>query len=63
MRNLIASAATKQDLEVSINRYYFSDGRYIITEDNRVYNSKRGECLTGVKVEVKKGRWRFVLDE
>lgn len=61
MRNLIASAATKEELERAINRYYFSGGLYIITEDNRVYNSKRGECLTGVKVEVKNDRWRFVL--
>lgn len=61
MRNLIASAATKEELEQAINHYYFSGGLYIITEDNHVYNSKRGECLTGVKVEVKKGRWRFVL--
>lgn len=60
MANLIASAASKEALEAIINRYYYSS-HYTITDDNRVYNGKLGECLTGVKVEIKKGRWRFVM--
>lgn len=57
--NLIASAGTKEDLEEMINKYYFSNN-YIITDDNKVCNTKKDCILDSVKVEVKKGRWRFV---
>ncbi len=59
MSNLIASAASKEDLEIMINKYYFSPN-YIITEKNKVYNTKKQCVLEGVKVEVKKHRWRFI---
>ncbi len=59
MSNLIASATSKEDLEVMINKYYFSSN-YIITEKNEVYNTKKQCVLGGVKVEVKKNRWRFI---
>lgn len=57
--NLIASAGTKEDLEEMINKYYFSTN-YIITEDNEVFNTKKDKALDSVKVENKKGRWRFI---
>lgn len=59
MSNLIASAGTKEDLEKMINKYYFSTN-YMITENNEVFNTKKDKVLDGVKVENKKGRWRFI---
>lgn len=59
MSNLIASAGTKEDLEEMINKYYFSTN-YMITENNEVFNTKKDKVLDGVKVENKKGRWRFI---
>ena len=60
MSKLIASAKNKNDLEEMINKYYFSSS-YIITENNEDYNTKRERVLESVKVENKKGRWRFVM--
>lgn len=59
MSNLIASAGTKEDLEEMINKYYFSTN-YMITENNEVFNTKKDKVLDDVKVENKKGRWRFI---
>ena len=56
----ICSAATKSDLEKQINRYFYSEN-YIITDDNRVYNTKMGKYYpseSAIVVE-KKGRWQF----
>lgn len=57
--NLIASAGTKEELEDMINKYYISNN-YIITKENCVYNNKKECVLDGVKVELKRGRWRFI---
>jgi len=57
-RNLIASAATKANLEKLINEYYLSNS-YVVTEDNRIYNTKRENYLDGARVVVKRNRWRF----
>lgn len=59
MSQLIASAGSKEDLQEMINKYYFSTN-YIITENNEVYNTKKECVLDGVKVELKKNRWRFI---
>lgn len=60
MKNLIASAPSKEALQGIINKYYYSN-HYIITDDNRVFNTKRGDYADGVKVVQKKNRWRFEL--
>lgn len=57
--NFIASAESKEELENMINKYYFST-HYIITENSEVYNTKKECILNGVKVELKKNRWRFI---
>lgn len=56
---LICSAGKKEDLQEMINKYYFSTN-YIIKENGEVYNTKNDKVLDGVKVENKKGRWRFI---
>ena len=56
----ICSAPTKADLEKMINKYFFSEN-YVITEDNKVYNTKTERYYpaeSAVVVE-KKGRWQF----
>lgn len=42
-----------------INKYYFL-ANYIIKENGDVYNVKKDKVLDCVKVENKKGRWRFI---
>lgn len=59
MSQLLVSAGSKKDLEEMINKYYFSSN-YIITENNEVYNTKKKCVLDGVKVELKRSRWKFV---
>lgn len=56
----ICSASTKADLEKQINNYFLSKN-YVITEDNRVYNTKTGNYFnseTYIIVE-RKGRYQF----
>jgi hypothetical protein len=60
MSNILASAGSKDDLEKMINEYYYSTN-YIITEDNKVYNTKVEKTLTSVKVIFKRNRWRFEM--
>jgi len=42
--NLLASAGSKENLQEIINKFYFSTN-YIITEDNKVYNTKFDKTL------------------
>lgn len=56
---LICSTGNKEDLQKMINEYYFSSN-YIIKENGEVYNTKKDKVLDGVRVENKKGRWRFI---
>lgn len=57
---LICSAPTRPMLEKMINDYYYSDA-YRIQDDGAVFHTRRGAVLDGVKVEQKRGRWRFGL--
>lgn len=56
---LIGSAGSKEALEKLINKYFYSTTYRI--EDGKLYNSK-GEFTRG-RIEQKKGRWRFVMNE
>ena len=60
----ICSASTKSDLEKLINNYFLSKN-YVITEDNRVYNTKTEKYFsseTYIVVE-RKNRWSFRRSE
>ena len=54
----LASAPTKEELENLINRFYYSKN-YVITDDNKVYNTKNDKFLDDVGVTQKRGRWVF----
>lgn len=56
----ICSAPTKADLEKQINNYFLSEN-YVITDDNRVYNTKTEKYWSSDSVIVveRKGRWQF----
>jgi len=58
--NLLASASSKEDLQEIINKYYYSIN-YIITEDNKVYNTKLDKVLDSVRVIFRRKRWRFEM--
>jgi len=62
MTNLIASAPTKEKLEDMINRFFYSE-YWIITEDNRLYNTKLNRYGDNFLIVNKKGRWRFERKE
>lgn len=52
------SAGSKADLEKIINEYFCSEN-YVITDDNRVYNSKLEKYLDDYIIQKKKSRWSF----
>lgn len=52
------STGSKADLEKMINEYFYSEN-YVITEDNRVYNSKLDKYLDDYIIQEKKSRWSF----
>lgn len=56
----ICSAPTKADLEKQINNYFLSEN-YVITDDNRVYNTKTEKYWSSEAAIVveRKGRWQF----
>lgn len=58
MKNLIASAGSKEALQKCINDFYYSTN-YVITEDNKVYNTKLNKYLNSVIVKQQHNRWRF----
>lgn len=55
MSKCVFSAGSKEDLTIMINEYYYSKN-YIITEDNRIYNTVKGKYLDGMKVVYKRNR-------
>jgi hypothetical protein len=52
------STGSKSDLEKMINEYFYSEN-YVITDDNRVYNSKLDKYLDDYIIQKKKSRWSF----
>lgn len=56
MNKCIFSAGSKEDLTTMINEYYYSKN-YIITEDNRIYNTAKEKYLDGMKIVCKCNRW------
>jgi hypothetical protein len=56
----ICSASTKEDLEKQINNYFLSKN-YVITEDNRVYNTNTGKYFSSESYIVveRKNRYQF----
>jgi hypothetical protein len=58
---LLASAPTKEQLEKSINEYFYSDNDLIITDSKKVYSQKKNEILDSYRITVKRGRWRFEI--
>ena len=57
MRKCIFSAGSKEDLTAMINEYFYSKN-YIITEDNRIYNTAKEKYMDALKVVFKRNRWR-----
>ena len=60
MKTLLASAGSKNKLQKMINDFYHSEN-WIIDEENNIFNSKLNKFASGVKVENKGKRWRFVM--
>ena len=57
MSKCVFSAGSKEDLTAMINEYYYSKN-YIITEDNRIYNTVKENYMDTLKVVFKRNRWR-----
>ena len=62
MSKCVFSAGSKEDLTAMINEYYYSKN-YIITEDNRIYNTVKGNYIDTLKVVYKRNRWRVERTE
>ena len=62
MSKCVFSAGSKEDLTAMINEYYYSKN-YIITEDNRIYNTAKEKFLDGMKVVFKRNHWRVERTE
>lgn len=60
MKTLLASAGSKNKLQKMINDFYYSEN-WIITDDNRAYNSKLHKYAEGVQIINKKNRWRLEM--
>jgi hypothetical protein len=55
----LVSSLNKEDLQKAINRYYYSEN-YIITEDNKVYNTKLNKFFeSDYIITVKNNRWQL----
>ena len=62
MSKCVFSAGSKEDLDAMINEYYYSKN-YIITEDNRIYNTVKENYMDTLKVVFKRNRWRVERTE
>lgn len=62
MSKCVFSAGSKEDLTAMINEYYYSKN-YIITEDNRIYNTAKENYIDTLKVVFKRNRWRVERTE
>lgn len=58
MGKLVISAGSKEKLQESINQYFYSEN-YVITDDNRVYNTQNQKYLDSFIVKLTRKRWRF----
>ena len=55
---LICSAPTKDNLVKMINEFYCSEN-YVITEDNKVYNTKLDKFIDNGIIEFKRNRYCY----
>ena len=55
---LICSAPTKDNLIKLINEFYCSEN-YVITEDNKVYNTKLDRFIDNGIIEFKRNRYYY----
>ena len=55
---LICSAPTKDNLVKLINEFYCSEN-YVITEDNKVYNTKLDRFIDNGIIEFKRNRYYY----
>ena len=55
---LICSAPTKDNLVKMINEFYCSEN-YVITEDNKVYNTKLDKFIDNGIIEFKRNRYYY----
>lgn len=62
MSKCVFSAGSKEDLAAMINEYFYSKN-YIITEDNRIYNTVKENYMDTLKVVFKRNRWRIERTE
>ena len=62
MSKCVFSAGSKEDLDAMINEYFYSKN-YIITEDNRIYNTVKENYMDTLKVVFKRNRWRVERTE
>jgi hypothetical protein len=56
----LISSPSKEELKKAINKFYYSEN-YIITDDNRIYNTKLEKYLDNdsLIITAKKGRWQL----
>lgn len=62
MSKCVFSAGSKEDLAAMINEYFYSKN-YIITEDNRIYNTVKENYMDTLTVVFKRNRWRVERTE
>lgn len=61
MKNIVASAGSKEGLERLINEFYYSNGYYI--DENIAIQHSSNKAYSGQgKVEVKRNRWHFYFE-
>jgi len=58
---VMGSASTKEGLTELINKKLYSTN-WIITEDNKPFNTKLSKHLAGCFVRVKGGRWQLMRE-
>ena len=58
---LLATSPTKKRLLQLINEYFYTNN-CIITDDNKVFNTKLNRILDGYKIIEVKNRFRFELE-
>ena len=59
---LICSAPTKENLVKLINEFYCSKN-YVITEDNKVYNTKLDRFIDNGIIEFKRNRYYYRIQK